>query len=193
MTTSLVRKTAAEKARSKYRKTTRKVGTRKAHGSDRKTASRAVAERERGTYRKTAARFEEFAYDAQMPESMRALAEKSVAQTRELYVHSLEAVLESWERFVVAAGQGTLALNRKAIDITRRNINNGFGLAERLAGAKNLAEAMELQTSYWRKQVGELAAQAGEMRTLSTKVTADVAAPIKAQVTRRMRGLHKAT
>ena len=67
-----------------------------------------------------------------MPESIRALAEKSVAQTRELYVHSLEAVLESWERFVVAAGQGAVALNRKAIDIARRNINNGFGLAREL-------------------------------------------------------------
>ena len=191
-------KVAAEKARDTYRKTARrkttpKVGTGKAHRTDRKTASKAVAEKARGTYRKTAAQFEEFAYDAQMPESMRALAEKSVAQTRELYVHSLEAVLESWERFVVAAGQGTLALNRKAIDITRRNITNGFGLAERLAGAKNLAEAMELQTTFWRKQVGELASQAGEMRTLSTKVTADVAAPIKAQATRRTRGLHKAT
>ena len=191
-------KVAAEKARDTYRKTARrkttpKVGTGKAHRTDRKTASKAVAEKARGTYRKTAARFEEFAYDAQMPESMRALAEKSVAQTRELYVHSLEAVLESWERFVVAAGQGTLALNRKAIDITRRNITNGFGLAEKLAGAKNLAEAMELQTTFWRKQVGELSSQAGEMRTLSTKVTADVAAPIKAQATRRTRGLHKAT
>ena len=191
-------KVAAEKARDTYRKTARrkttpKVGTGKAHRTDRKTASKAVAEEARGTYRKTAARFEEFAYDAQMPKLMRALAEKSVAQTRELYVHSLEAVLESWERFVVAAGQGTLALNRKAIDITRRNITNGFGLAEKLAGAKNLAEAMELQTTFWRKQVGELASQAGEMRTLSTKVTADVAAPIKAQATRRTRGLHKAT
>ena len=193
MTKSSARKAAAKKARSKYRKTTRKVGTGKAHGSDRKTASKVAAEKARGTYRKTAARFEEFAYDAQMPESMRALAEKSVAQTRELYVHSLEAVLESWERFVVAAGQGTVVLNRKAIDIALRNINNGFGLAERLAGAKNLAEAMELQTIYWRNQVGELASQVGEMRTLTTKVTADVAAPIKAQVTRGMKGLHKAT
>jgi hypothetical protein len=173
MTKSSVRKSAAEKARSKYRKTTRNVGARKAHSSDRKTASKVAAEKARGPYRKTAARFEEFAYDAQMPESMRALAEKSVTQTRELYVHSLEAVLESWERFVVAAGQGTLALNRKAIDITRHNINTGFGLAERLAGAKNLAEAMELQTTYWRKQVGELASQAGELRTLTSRVTAE--------------------
>ena len=69
----------------------------------------------------------------------------------------------------------------------------GFGLAQRLAGARNLAEAMELQATYWRKQLGELSSQAGEMRTLSTKVTAEVAAPIKAQVTRGMKGLHKVT
>jgi hypothetical protein len=108
-----------------------------------------------------------------MPESMRALAEKSVAQTREFYVQSFEAALASWESFVVSAGQGTVALNRRAIDLARRNINNGFGLAERLAGAKSLTEAMELQTTYWRKQVGELASQAGERRTLTTKVSAD--------------------
>jgi hypothetical protein len=193
MTKSSARKAATKKVRSTYRKTTRKVGAGKVHSGDRTTASKVATEKARGTYRKTAALYEEFAYDAQMPESMRALAEKSVAQTRELYVRSLEAVLESWERFVVAAGQGTVAFNRKAIDIARRNINNGFGLAERLAGAKNVAEAMELQTTYWRNQVGELASQAGEMRTLSTNVTAEVAVPIKAQVTRRMRGLHKAT
>ena len=126
MTKSSVRSAAAENARSKYRKITRKVGTGKAQSSERKTASKAVAKRARGTYRKSAAQFEEFAYDAQMPELIRALAEKSVAHTRELYVHSFEAVLASWERFVVAAGQGTLALNRKAIDIARRNITNSF-------------------------------------------------------------------
>ena len=192
MTKSSARKAAAE-ARSTYRKTARKVGAAKAHNSGRKTASKVATETARGTSRKTAARFKEFAYDAQMPESTRALAEKSVAQTRELYVHSLEAVLESWEKFVVAAGQGTVVLNRKAIDITLRNINTSFGLAEKLARAKNLAEAMELQTTYWRKQVGDLASQAGEMRTLTTRVTADVPAPIKRRLTRRMRGLHKAT
>ena len=97
MTKSSARKAAARKARSTYRKTARKVGATKVHSGDRKTASKVATEKARGKYRKTAARFEEFAYDAQMPESMRALAEKSVAQTREFYVHSLEAVLESWE------------------------------------------------------------------------------------------------
>jgi len=79
MTKSSARKAAAEKTPGAYRKPARNPAAKKA----------------RGTHRKAAARFEEFAYDAQMPESMRALAEKGVAQTRELYVHSLEAVLES--------------------------------------------------------------------------------------------------
>src|SRR6478609_6046911 len=175
MTKSSVRKAAAEKA----------------PGTDRKTTRKALAEKARGTFRETAAKFEEFTRHAQMPESISALAEKSVAQTRELYEHSLEAVLENWERFVDAAGQGAVALNHKAIDIARRNINTGFGFAASLAGVKNLAEVMELQAAYWRKQLGELAAQAGEMRTLSTKVTADVAAPIRAQVTRGIKGLQK--
>ena len=162
--------------------TKRKAAAQKAHSTYRKSAPKAAAKKARGTYRKTSAQFEEFVHDAQMPEAMRTLAEKSVAQTRELCEHSLEAVLESWERFV-DAGQGAVALNRKAIDIARHNINTGFGFAVSLARAKNLAEVMELQAAYWRKQLGELAAQAGEMRTLST-MTADVAAPIRAQVTR---------
>jgi len=171
--------------------TKRKAAAQKAHSTYRKSAPKAAAKKARGTYRKTSAQFEEFIRDAQVPESMRTLAEKSVAQTRELCEHSLEAVLESWERFV-DAGQGAVALNRKAIDIARHNINTGFGFAVSLARAKNLAEVMELQAAYWRKQLGELAAQAGEMRTLST-MTADVAAPIRAQVTRGIKGLQKTT
>ena len=171
--------------------TKRKAAAQKAHSTYRKSAPKAAAKKARGTYRKTSAQFEEFVHDAQMPEAMRTLAEKSVAQTRELCEHSLEAVLESWERFV-DAGQGAVALNRKAIDIARHNINTGFGFAVSLARAKNLAEVIELQAAYWRKQLGELAAQAGEMRTLST-MTADVAAPIRAQVTRGIKGLQKTT
>ena len=90
-----------------------------------------------------------------------------------------------------AAGQGAVALNRKVIDITQRNINSGFEFARNLAGAKNLAEAMELQATFWRKELGMLGAQAEEMRSLSTQVTTDVTEPIKAQVKRGMDELRK--
>jgi len=125
----------------------------------------------------------------QVPDSMRALAEMSVAQTRELYERSanaLQAVLETWERSLDAAGQGAVTLNRKIFDIAERNISTGFDLAASLAGAKNLVEVMEVQAAYWRKQFGELKMQAEEVRALSTKVTANVAEPIKEQVTRHI-------
>ena len=47
-----------------------------------------------------------------------------------------------------------------------------------------LAEAMELHSSYWSKQLNALRAQAEEMRDLSTRVTSDVVEPAKAQVKR---------
>jgi len=56
------------------------------------------------------------------------------------------------------------------------------GLAMSLARAKNIAEIMELQAGYLRKQLSELAAQAVVLRSLSTKVAADVAAPLRTHV-----------
>ena len=51
-----------------------------------------------------------------------------------------------------------------------------------LAGAKTLADIMELQAAFWRKQFGVLTAQAEEVRALSTKVTTDAAEQIKSQM-----------
>jgi phasin len=156
--------------------------------------SKVAPEKTRDSYRKTAAQFEELVHNTQLPEAMRGLVEKNIAQTRELYERSkdaLEPVLASWERSFDAAGQGTAALNRKVIDITLRNINSGFDLAKTMAGAKSLPEVMELQAAYWRKQLSALGAQAEEVRNLSTQVTTDVTAPIKAHVTRSMEELRK--
>ena len=92
-------------------------------------SSKAAAEKARDTYRKAAAQFEDLAGDAQVPEAMRALAEKNIAQTREIYERSkdaLDTVLESWERSFDAVGQGAVALNRKVIDIAQRNINSSL-------------------------------------------------------------------
>ena len=62
--------------------------------------------------------------------------------------------------------------------------SSSFDLAKSLAGAKSLADMVELQTAFWRKQFGTLTAQAEEVRELSTKVTADATEPIKAQMAR---------
>src|SRR5262245_52446326 len=90
----------------------------------------------RDAYRKTAAQFDDLV-PTQLPEAMRSLAEKNIAQTRELYERSkdaLESAVQSWERSFDVVGQGVVALNRKVIDIAQRNINSSFDLAKNLAG-----------------------------------------------------------
>ena len=157
-----------------------------------------AAEKARDTYRKNAAQVENLALDASVPpEAFRAVAEKTVAQTREVYERSkgtLDASIEMFERTFGAAGQGAAAFNRKFIDIAQRNVNSVFDLAKSLASAKNLSEVVELQTAYWQKQSSALTAQAEEFRALSTKVTADAGGPpLKAHVKRGVDELGRAT
>ena len=131
---------------------------------------------------------------AAVPENVRAMVEKAVDQSREVYDRSkdaLDASVATLERTFDAAGQGVVAFNRKIIEIAQRNVNSGFDLAKSLAGGKNLAEAMELQGAYWRKQFGALAAQAEEVRALSTMAAA-ASEPLKEQVKRGAEELHKA-
>jgi len=133
--------------------------------------------------------------DAAVPEVVRAMAEKSVDQSREVYDRSkdaLDASVATLERTFDAAGQGAVAFNRKIIDIAQRNVNSGFDLAKSLAGAKNLSEMVELQAAYWQKLLGALTSQAEEVRALSTKLAAAASEPLKAQMKRGVNELRKA-
>ena len=52
-----------------------------------------------------------------------------------------------------------------AVKAAQHNANSSFDLAKSLAGTKNLAEVMELQGAYWRKQLDIRMAPAEEVRT----------------------------
>jgi phasin len=146
--------------------------------------------------RETAVQFEALTLKTLVPEGVRSIAEKTVAHTREAYEHSkdaLEGGLDALERSFDAAGQGSLALNHKLIEIAQRNVNSGFSLARSLAAAKTLPDVVEVQATYWRNWLGTFTAQAEELRALSANVTADTAEPIKAHVTRGMNELRKAS
>ena len=143
------------KARDKHQKTA-PVAAEKMRKTARETAPKVTTETVRHAQPKTATQFEQFR-GTHVPDTLRAIAERNVAQTRELYERShntLKAVLDSWQDSFGAAGRGTVALNRKITDIAERNINTGFDLAMGLTRAKSFAEAMELQAAYWRKLFG---------------------------------------
>ena len=145
--------------------------------------------------RETVVQLQALALDT-LPEGVRSIAEKTVAQTREAYEASkdaLEGGLEAVERFFDAAGQGSLALNHKLIEISQRNVNSGFTIARSLAAAKTIPEVVEVQVAYWRNWLSMLTAQVEELRALSSNVTADTAEPIKAHIKRSMNELRKAS
>ena len=117
--------------------------------------------------------------------TLRDLAERNISQTRTIYERSkdaIQAVLVSWNKSFGAANQGAVALNLKVIDLAERNISTGFDLAMSLAGAKNVAEAVEMQSAYWRKQLGQLQAQAEEVKALLSRLNANVTEPIEPQM-----------
>ena len=145
----------------------------------------AAADQARSAYRNVTSQLGLLGLDTAIPEAVRSAAEKTVAQTRDVYDRSqnaLDASIATFEKSFDAAGQGAAAFNRKVIDIARRNLNSVFDLAKSLASAKDLAQVVELQAAYWQKQFSALTAQAEEVRALSTKVTAAAAEPIKAHV-----------
>jgi hypothetical protein len=84
--------------------------------------SEITAEEPRETYLKTNGQFEAVTLDTVVPEAARELAEKTVAQSREAYERSkdaLEAALETVDRSYDALGQGAAALNRKIRPLLR--------------------------------------------------------------------------
>jgi phasin len=145
---------------------------------------RAAADQARDAYRNVTARLGVLDLNPVIPEGVRALAEKTVAQTRQVYDRSsdaFDASVVTFETTFDAAGKNAAAFNRKIIDISRRNLNSVFDLATSLAGAKDLAEIVELQRAHWQKQWGTLTSQAEEVRALSSKVAAAAGAPVEEQ------------
>jgi hypothetical protein len=145
----------------------------------------AAAEQARQNYRDVTTKVGHLGLDTSVPETVRAMAEKVVDQSREAYGRSKDALDAS------VAGQGAVAFNRKIIDIAQRNVNSGFDLAKSLAGAKNLSEMVELQVAYWQKLLDALTSQAEEVRALATKMAAAAGEPLKEQVKRGVDELRK--
>jgi hypothetical protein len=168
MTKSAARKVSARQARSaRSKKTSQRTAKarNRNHESAPKVAAKLrnnlAAETVRETRRMVDAQLDPFRR-SQLPDILRVLAERNVAQARELYEGSrntLQAVVESWQKSFGAAGQSAIALNRKMMNVTERNMETSFDLAIGLAGARNLGEVMELQAAYWHKLVGALQSQ----------------------------------
>jgi len=132
---------------------------------------------------KTAETIEFPTFDAEKAtDQFRAFTEKGVEQSKETYAkmkagaESAQKALESTFETAKSAGS-ELAL--KSIATMRTNAEAGFSHLEALAGAKSLAEVMELQSAFFRRAVEQTIEQAKDFQATSTKVASDMSRPMK--------------
>jgi hypothetical protein len=97
---------------------------------------------------------------------------------------AFDGAVETMGRSLKAAGQGTVAVHRKLMDIAQANVNSGLELATRLADAKTPMAMMRLQMTYWDERMSALASQAQELHALSAELVANTAEPIREHVRR---------
>jgi phasin len=123
----------------------------------------------------------------EVPEQMRAFAEKGVSQARDSYAKfkdaaethngTIEAVFTNYSK-------GASAYSAKLVEFMKANTSTSLDFAQELFGVKTPAEAMELLTSHTRKQFETLSAQAKELAELGQKVATETVEPIKASASK---------
>lgn len=119
----------------------------------------------------------------EVPEQMRAFAEKGVSQARDNYAKFKDAAEthnSTIEAVFTAASKGASAYSAKVMEFMKVNTTSTLDFAQELLGVKSPAEALELWTTHTRKQVETLTAQARELGELSQQVATETAEPIKA-------------
>ncbi len=121
----------------------------------------------------------------EVPAIVRETAEKLSEQVKENYSKmklAAEEATDLMEDTYSTASRGISEINMKALDHARANINAAFDFARAFASVKTAAEAVELHTSYLRKQFESVQAQTSEFQSLAQKLAAETTAPVKEQI-----------
>lgn len=118
----------------------------------------------------------------EVPEQMRAFAEKGVSQARDNYAKFKEAAEShngTIEAVFTSFSKGANEYAAKVMEFMKSNTSTTLDFAQELLGAKSPSEALELWSTQTRKQLETLSAQAKELSELSQRVVAETAEPIK--------------
>ena len=121
----------------------------------------------------------------EVPEQVRAFAEKGVSQARDNYAKFKDAAEthnSTIEAVFSAYSSGAKEYSAKVMDMLKASATANLDFAQELVSVKSPSAAMELWTSHARKQFETFTAQAKELAELAQKVATETAEPIKASV-----------
>ena len=123
----------------------------------------------------------------EVPEQMRAFAEKGVSQARDSYAKFKDAAEThngTIEAVFTTASKGASEYSAKLMEIMKANSTATLDFAQELLGVKTPAAVIELWTSHARKQFETFSAQAKELTELGQKVATETVEPIKANASK---------
>jgi phasin len=123
----------------------------------------------------------------EVPEQMRAFAEKGVSQARDNYAKfkdAAEAHNGTIEAVFTSANKGASEYTAKLMEFVKANTTSALDFAQELLSAKTPSEALELWTAQARKSFETFGAQAKELTELGQKVASETAEPIKANASK---------
>ncbi|MBR0719775.1 phasin [Bradyrhizobium liaoningense] len=123
----------------------------------------------------------------EVPEQMRAFAEKGVSQARESYAKFKDAAESqngTIEAVFTTASKGASEYTAKLMEFMKANTSSHLDFAQELIGIKSPSEALELWTSHSKKQLETFQSQAKELVEIGQRVANATAEPIKASAAR---------
>ena len=123
----------------------------------------------------------------EVPEQLRAFAEKGASQARENYAKFKDAAEShngAIEAVFTCASKGASEYSAKLMEFVKANTSAQLDFTQQLFGLKSPTEAMELWTGHTRKQFETLQVQAKELLELGQRVAAETAEPIKASASK---------
>lgn len=119
---------------------------------------------------------------AKLTETYREFAEKGLVQSKDAYDKlktAAEDATKTVEQTLESAQAGTVELSIKAIEAVRANADNSLTHLEALLGVKSVAELVELQSAFIRKQAEAAVDQAKDIQEAARKVADQVSKPGK--------------
>jgi phasin len=102
----------------------------------------------------------------EIPTELRDFAERSVDQARKAFDSFISAAREALAAAGAASEPGMASVGAELLGFTAHNVNAGFDLAQEVAQAKDLHEALALHNAYLKAERRALDAQAEAIDTL---------------------------
>ena len=116
------------------------------------------------------------------PEQFREMAEKSAAQSKEVYEKMSAATGQTadvMQNCYLAAVKGIQDYNNKLLEFTHANTKAAFDFAQRMSGVKSPSEFVELSTEHAQQQLTTLTEQTKQLAALAQQMTLATAEPLK--------------